>query len=105
MNIEIEKSTGNVYDDLGYSRPGEMKIKADLARAIADTIQQLDLTQAEAAKRMGLSQGKVSGIVRGVFRGISVAKMMECLQGLGLDVHILVEPARQPDHPRILVEA
>lgn len=105
MGIRIEKSSGNVYADLGYPDPGEMKIKAGLARAIADTIKAQNLTQDQAAERMGLSQGKVSGIVRGVFRGVSVAKMMEGLQRLGLDVHISVEPAKDPEHAEILVEA
>ncbi len=105
MSIKIEKSSGNVYVDLGYPDPGEMKIKAGLAKAIAEAIKAQGLTQDQAAERMGLSQPKVSGIVRGVFRGISVAKMMEGLQRLGLDVHIFVEPARNPGHAEILVEA
>ncbi len=54
---------------------------------------------------MGLPQPKVSGILRGVFRGVSVEKMMECLQGLGLDVHISVGPAKRPEHAEILVLA
>ena len=80
MKIEIENSTGNVYADLGPSDSSEMKVKAGLARAIADAIKARGLTQAEAAERMGLPQPKVSGILRGVFRGVSVEKMMECLR-------------------------
>ncbi len=38
MKIEIENSTGNVYADLGLSDSSEMKVKAGLARAIADAI-------------------------------------------------------------------
>mgnify|MGYP003581816845 FL=1 len=105
MKIEIENSTGNVYADLGLSDSSEMKVKAGLARAIAAAIKARGLTQAEAAERMGLPQPKVSGILRGVFRGVSVEKMMECLQGLGLDVHISVGPAKRPEHAEILVLA
>src|SRR5687768_4279618 len=99
--IEIEKSSGNVYADLGLADSSEMKVKAGLARAIADTITALRLTQAEASDRMGLPQPKVSLLLRGVFRGVSVEKMMECLQGLGLDVHIHIEPAKKPQHAEI----
>src|SRR5699024_7218951 len=71
MKVEIERSSGNVYADLGYPDADEMKIKAGLARAIARAIEDRGLTQTEAAKRMGLSQPKVSGLLRGRFRGIS----------------------------------
>lgn len=103
MKVEIERSSGNVYADLGYPDSGEMKVKAGLARAIARAIEDRGLTQTEAAKRMGLPQPKVSGMLRGRFRGISVEKMMECLQSLGLDVQITIGPAKRPEHAEILV--
>ena len=105
MKIEVEKGSGNVYADLGYPNPDEMKIKAGLAMAIARAIQDRGLTQVEAAKRMKLSQPKVSEMLRGRFRGISVEKMMACLQNLGLDVRISIAPASQPECAEILVVA
>lgn len=105
MKVEVERSSGNVYADLGYPGSGEMKVKAGLARAIARAIEDRGLTQTEAAKRMGLPQPKVSELLRGRFRGISVEKMMDCLQGLGLDVQIRVGPAQRPGQAEISVIA
>jgi predicted XRE-type DNA-binding protein len=53
----------------------------------------------EAAAMMGLSPGKVSDMVRGRFRGISEAKMLDCLTALGNDVEIRVKPIRRRKTP------
>ena len=44
----------------------------------------------EAAEVLGLAQPKLSNMLRGQFRGISEAKMMDCLVRLGRDVRIVV---------------
>lgn len=97
--IEVEESSGNVYADLGLPDAEEMLIKAQLAVKIGDIIKKRKLTQKEAAKLMGLSQAKVSDMGRGRFRGISQAKMLECLAKLGRNVQIVVGPARRTRKP------
>ena len=49
--------------------------------------------QVEAAKILGLTQPKLSGILRGQFRGISERKLIDCLTSLGQDVEIVVKDA------------
>lgn len=39
---------------------------------------------------MGLTQPKLSGLLRGQFRGVSETKMLECLNRLGRDVQIVI---------------
>jgi predicted XRE-type DNA-binding protein len=51
------------------------------------------LTQEEAGRRMGISQAKVSGLMRGDFSNLSERKLMECLNRLGYDIEIKVTPA------------
>lgn len=95
----IEKGTGNVYADLGMSAQdaAEMQIKASLAAKIGDIVKQRQLTQMQAAEILGLSQPKLSGMLRGQFRGISESKMLDCLNRLGRDIEIVVRrPKRQP---------
>ena len=48
-----------------------MLVKAQLADKIADIIKRRRLTQAEAAEIIGLPQPKLSGLLRGQFRGVS----------------------------------
>ncbi|VVO33480.1 helix-turn-helix domain-containing protein [Pseudomonas fluorescens] len=91
--IEIEESTGNVYEDLGYADANEMRVKAQLAAKIGEIIKARHLTQVQASEILGLSQPKLSEMLRGKFRGISEAKMMECLSRLGHDVQIIVKSA------------
>lgn len=91
--IEIEESTGNVYEDLGYADANEMRVKAQLAAKIGEIIKARHLTQVQASEILGLSQPKLSEMLRGKFRGISEAKMMECLSRLGRDVQIIVKSA------------
>jgi predicted XRE-type DNA-binding protein len=87
---KIEKSSGNIYADMGDPQPEEMLVKARLAYKIAEIIKQRHLTQTEAADLLGLTQPKLSGLLRGQFRGISEVKMLECLNRLGRDVQIVV---------------
>ena len=93
--IEIEKGSTNVYADMGRADAAEMLVKAQLAVKIADVIKRRHLTQAGAAKILGMPQPKVSGMLRGHFRGISEDRMMRCLAALGHDVQIVVKPARK----------
>ena len=92
--IAIEKSSGNVYADLGLADAQEMLVKAKLASKIGEIIQRQNLTQQQAAQLLAMPQPKVSLLLRGQFRGISEAKMLECLARLGRDIDIVVKPAR-----------
>jgi predicted XRE-type DNA-binding protein len=93
--IDIEKGTGNVYADLGMADADEMIVKAQLATKIGEIIKARKWSQQQAANVLGLTQPKLSKMLRGQFRGISEAKMLDCLTRLGRDVQIVVGPARR----------
>ncbi|MFU2315108.1 helix-turn-helix domain-containing protein [Rahnella sp. PCH160] len=93
--IEVEISSGNVYADIDLPDAEEMLVKAQLAQKIGELMQNRRLTQAAAAKLFGMTQPKVSALLRGQFRGISEAKMIECLNKLGRDVQIVIAESRQ----------
>ncbi len=78
-NLEREPSTGKVFADLGLADAGEHLIKAGLMVRIDRTIRQRKLTQAEAARLMGIDQPKVSAMLAGQFRGYSVERLMRFL--------------------------
>lgn len=89
--VEIHEGSGNVYADLGYSNAEEMLIKAKLVSKIVDIVRSKGLTQMQMAKILGLTQRKVSALLRGQFRGISERKLIDCLTGLGRDVEIVIK--------------
>ena len=88
-----EKSSQNVYADLGIADAEEMLVKAQLATKIAEIIKLRKLTQIQAAALLGMQQPKLSNMLRGRFRGISESKMLECLTLLGRDIQIVVKTA------------
>ena len=94
--VEIEKSSGNVFADLGLPDADRRKIKSGLVIEITKAVRNLGLSQEEAGRRMGLSQPKVSGLFRGDFSNVSERKLMDCLNRLGFDVEIKVKPASEP---------
>ena len=89
----IEKGSTNVYADLGYPDAGEMFVKAQLAAKIGEIIRSRKLTQLQAAALLGITQPKLSNLLRGRFRGISETKMIECLTRLGRNIEIVVKQA------------
>ncbi|HLF38745.1 MAG TPA: helix-turn-helix transcriptional regulator [Burkholderiales bacterium] len=91
----VYAGSGNVYADLGYENAEEMLVKAQLVSKIAEIIQRRGLTQVEAAKLLGLTQPKVSAMLRGQFRGFSERKLINCLTSLGRDVQIVIKDAPQ----------
>ena len=88
---KIEHGSTNVYADLGMVDAEEMLVKAQLATKIGDIIRRRKLTQVQASELLGITQPKLSGLLRGQFRGISETKMLECLTRLGRDVKIVVK--------------
>ncbi len=90
---KIERGSTNVYADLGMANAEEMLVKAQLATKIGDIVRRRKLTQVQAAELLGITQPKLSGLLRGQFRGVSETKMLECLTRLGRDVKIVVKAA------------
>jgi len=91
----IEKSSGNVFADIGFANHQEMLVKANLALKISEIIAQLRLTQMEAALLVGMPQPKLSKLLRGQFHGVSETKMLECLNKLGRDIQIVIRKANR----------
>ena len=92
--VEVWRSSGNVFADLGLPDAEKLKIKAGLVIEIRKAMQSRGLTQQEAAKRMGITQPKVSDMMRGDFSNLSERKLMDCLTRLGYDIEIKVRPAK-----------
>ncbi|MEK7760792.1 MAG: helix-turn-helix transcriptional regulator [Nitrospirota bacterium] len=94
--VEVQRSSGNVFADLGLPDADKLKIKSGLVIEIRKAMRQQELTQQEAAKRMGITQPKVSDMMRGDFSNLSERKLMDCLNRLGYDIEIKVRPASDP---------
>lgn len=94
--VEVQRSSGNVFADLGLPNAEKLKIKTGLVIEIRKAMRALGLTQQAVAERMGIPQPKVSGMMHGDFTNLSERKLMDCLNRLGYDIEIKVRPVTGP---------
>ncbi len=90
--VAAERSSGNVFADLGLPNAEDRLAKAELARKVSEIIVARRLTQVEAAELLGIDQPKISALVRGRLQGFSLERLMRFLNVLGRDVEIVVKP-------------
>ncbi len=93
MMTEHEKSSGNVFADLGFPNSEQELVKAKLTVEIYRLLKDRGVTQAEAAKLLGTTQAQVSAIMRCRPVSVSVGRLMDFLTMLGQDVEVSVKPA------------
>jgi predicted XRE-type DNA-binding protein len=80
------KSSGNVFVDLGFS-PEEVTLltmRADLMARLRLSIESKNWTQAQAAAQLGVSQSRVSDLVRGKWEKFSLDMLLVLASRAGL---------------------
>jgi predicted XRE-type DNA-binding protein len=93
--ITYEKSSGNVFADIGFANPEREQLKAHLTLQIYRIIKSRGLTQADAGAILGIKQPHVSALMRNRSGNFSVERLMDFLMALGQDVQITVKPTRK----------
>ena len=91
----------NVFADLDFSpeEAANLKMRARLMIALTDLIEARGLTQAQAAKLMGVSQPRISDLVRGKIDRFSIDTLVAMLAAGGARVTIAVHHARATIRP------
>ncbi len=90
MKKKTTKSSGNVFVDLGFD-PAEaavLQMRANLMSDLRLYIEKQKLTQAQAAKRLGIAQSRVSDLVRGKWDKFSLEMLITLEARLGRTVRI-----------------
>ena len=82
--------TGNVFADLGFPDAAERQAKLRLAYTLNQVLDKRKLSQADAAKVLGVSQPKVSALRNYKLAGFSVERLMNLLTALDQDVDIII---------------
>ena len=88
MSETIVNSSGNVFIDLGYS-PDEaaiLQIRADLMADVREFIKAKRLTQVKAAEILGVSQSRVSDLIRGKWERFSLEMLITLATRAGIRV-------------------
>jgi predicted XRE-type DNA-binding protein len=86
----FERSSGNVFADLGFEHPDEELAKAQLILRIVELLRGRGLTQTAAGQLLGLPQPKVSLLYRGQVAGFSTDRLIRLLNRLDQDVDIVI---------------
>ncbi len=101
--IEYEKSSGNVFQDLGFPNPEMEQLKSALSFEIFNILKQQKLTQAQAAKILGIDQPQVSRLKNADFTRFSVERLFGFLNRLGRHVDIYLNRAEEEiPHQRVV---
>ena len=88
MTETVAKSSGNVFVDLGYS-PDEaaiLQMRADLMADLRKFIKAKRLTQAKAAELFGVSQSRVSDLIRGKWERFSLEMLITLATRVGMHI-------------------
>ncbi len=101
----VEAGSGNVFADLGLADADAHIVKAELVTRIDTIVRQRGITQAEAARLLGLSQPDVSRLLRGDFREYSLERLLRLLTALGRDIDIVIRQPRAAGGGRLRVAA
>ena len=103
--LEMTKSSGNVFADIGLPNAEKYLAKAELARQINHIIEKRGLKQIEAAKVLDIDQPKVSALSCGRLDDFSIERLIGFLNKLDRDVEIIVKkkPTRRREHGHLRV--
>jgi predicted XRE-type DNA-binding protein len=89
------KTSGNVFRDLGFS-PAEarnLQMRSQMMTALRAFIAREGLTQAEAAKRLRVTQPRISDLTRGKISRFSLDTLVNMLSDAGLEFDLRIKPA------------
>lgn len=91
---DYEVTYGSVFHALGRPNADELLARSLLLDQVSTLIEKSQLSQREAAKRLGITQPKVSMLVNGRLSEFSTDTLLRYLSLLGCEVEIRVKKPR-----------
>ena len=91
--LRVTRSTGNVFRDVGFPRKEaeHLSVRANLLIELQEAIKERGLTQAAAAKLLGVHQPRISDLMRGRIELFSIETLIDLLSRLGMSVKLVVK--------------
>jgi len=96
-NLKVTPWTGNVFRDLGFSteESERLLVRADLLLQLQNALAARELTQAQAARILHVTQPRLSDLLRGRIDLFSTDSLIDMLARLGVRVRFVLKPARR----------
>lgn len=93
--LKMERGSGNVFLDLGIGRveAENLKLRSELMMRISDYYKASRLTQASAAKTLGLTQPRLNALLKGRIDLFSLDALVNVATRAGLNVRLVVRKA------------
>lgn len=97
MAERIRRSSGNVFKDAGFppEEAAHLQIRTDLMVRLERIFKEQGLTQAKAASVLGVSQPRISDLVRGRIDLFSIDTLVDMLARLGVSVTLRTRRSRR----------
>ena len=97
MGMQVRHSSRNVFRDLGFDaqEAENLRLRGDLMIQLVKLIKSRRLTQARAARLLGVTQPRVSDLVRGRIERFSIDSLVEMLGRSGVRVSLVVKAGKR----------
>ena len=94
IETTITKGGGSVFADLGFSpvEARNLQLRSRMMTALRSFIEKEKLTQVEAARRLRVSQPRISDLTRGQISRFSLDTLVNMLSDAGLEVDFRIKP-------------
>jgi predicted XRE-type DNA-binding protein len=89
------RGSGNVFLDLGFDKAeaDNLKLRSELMMRIEEFHRKSGMTQAEAARALGLTQPRLNALVKGKISLFSLDALVNIASRAGLNVRLVVKKA------------
>ena len=93
--VKVTRSSGNVFSDLGFDKAEaeSLKLRSELMMRIDDFYRRSGMTQAAAAKALGITQPRLKALLKGRIGLFSLDTLVAIATRAGLNVSLVVKKA------------
>ncbi|HUN68166.1 MAG TPA: helix-turn-helix transcriptional regulator [Burkholderiales bacterium] len=93
--IKITRGSGNVFRDMGFSKveAENLRLRSDLMIRIVQFYRETGMTQAAAAKMLGLTQPRLNALLKGRLGQFSLDALVNIASQAGMNVRLVVKKA------------
>jgi predicted XRE-type DNA-binding protein len=93
--IKIQRGSGNVFRDVGFTRDEahNLLLRAELMLRVERFVKEHGLTQAAAAKALGVTQPRLNQLLKGKIELFSLDALVRMLANAGLRVEFRIRHA------------
>lgn len=93
--LKITRGSGNVFRDIGFDRDEaeNLRLRSELMMRIEEYYEKSGMTQAAAAKALGLTTPRFNALLKGKIGLFSLDALVNIATRAGLSVRLLVKKA------------